>query len=55
MTSELVPPVGEIHILWISEGMSCDGDTVSMTAASQPSLEDIALGLIPRAAQSAPA
>lgn len=24
--------VDEVHILWTSEGMSCDGDTVSMTA-----------------------
>ena len=37
----------EIHILWISEGMSCDGDTVSLTAADQPSIEDLVLGLIP--------
>ncbi len=37
----------EIHILWTSEGMSCDGDTVSMTAASQPSIEDVVRGLIP--------
>src|SRR6476620_5647393 len=27
--------------------MSCDGDTVSITAASQPSLEDVLLGLVP--------
>lgn len=39
--------VEEVHILWISEGMSCDGDTVSITAASQPSIEDVVLGLIP--------
>ncbi|MDB4935531.1 MAG: Uptake hydrogenase small subunit precursor [Labilithrix sp.] len=39
--------IEEIHVLWISEGMSCDGDTVSMTAATQPSIEDIVLGLIP--------
>ena len=39
--------VSEVHILWISEGMSCDGDTVSITAASQPSIEDVVLGLIP--------
>ena len=25
--------VEEVHILWISEGMSCDGDSVSITAA----------------------
>ncbi len=41
------PPVEEIHILWISEGLSCDGDTVSLTAATQPSIEDVILGLIP--------
>jgi hydrogenase small subunit len=39
--------VSEVHVLWISEGMSCDGDTVSITAASQPSIEDVVLGLIP--------
>lgn len=39
--------VDEVHILWTSEGMSCDGDTVSVTAAMQPSLEDVLLGLIP--------
>ncbi|MBM0237273.1 hydrogenase expression protein HypE [Micromonospora sp. ATA32] len=37
----------EVTILWISEGMSCDGDTVSMTASGQPAIEDIVLGLIP--------
>ena len=36
-----------IDILWISEGMSCDGDTVSVTAASQPPIEDVILGLVP--------
>ncbi len=39
--------VDEVHILWISEGMSCDGDTVSITAAMQPSIEDVVLGHIP--------
>jgi hydrogenase small subunit len=39
--------VEEVHILWISEGMSCDGDTVSITAAAQPSIEDVVLGIIP--------
>src|ERR671917_2937889 len=41
------PAVEEVHILWISEGMSCDGDTVSITAASLPSIEDVVLGAIP--------
>lgn len=39
--------VEEVHILWTSEGMSCDGDTVSITAASQPAIEDVVLGRIP--------
>jgi hydrogenase small subunit len=39
--------VDEVHVLWISEGMSCDGDTVSVTAASQPAIEDVVLGLVP--------
>ncbi|HEX8917373.1 MAG TPA: hydrogenase expression protein HypE [Chloroflexota bacterium] len=39
--------VDEVHILWISELLSCDGDSVSITAATQPSLEDIAMGNIP--------
>lgn len=36
-----------VHVLWINAGLSCDGDSVSLTAASQPSVEDIALGGIP--------
>jgi hydrogenase small subunit len=39
--------VNEVNILWTSEGMSCDGDTVSITAAMQPSLEDVLLGTLP--------
>jgi hypothetical protein len=41
------PGVSEVHVLWTSEGMSCDGDTVSITAATQPSIEDVVLGMIP--------
>src|SRR5436190_12535726 len=41
------PAIPEIHILWISEGMSCDGDTVSITAAGLPSIEDVVLGIVP--------
>src|SRR4051794_14236136 len=48
MTAEpIAPGVDEVHILWISEGMSCDGDTVSITAAGQPGIEDVLLGAIP--------
>ena len=34
-TEPKAPGVDEVHILWISEGMSCDGDSVSVTAAGQ--------------------
>jgi hydrogenase small subunit len=40
-------PVPEIHILWITAGLGCDGDSVSITAATQPSVEDVVLGSIP--------
>src|SRR5512146_2883361 len=39
--------VEEGHSVWISEGLSCDGDTVSITAAQQPAIEDVVLGLVP--------
>ncbi len=36
-----------VEILWITAGLSCDGDSVSITAATQPSIEDIVLGMLP--------
>ncbi|GCE24292.1 hydrogenase expression protein HypE [Dictyobacter kobayashii] len=39
--------VEEVHIIWMTAGLSCDGDTISITAASQPSIEDVLLGAIP--------
>src|SRR5690606_5339124 len=41
------PDVEEIHIFWTPDGMSCDGDTISITAATQPSIEDVVMGMIP--------
>src|SRR5438094_5135753 len=41
------PAVAELDILWITAGLSCDGDTIAITAASQPSIEDVVLGVIP--------
>ena len=41
------PPFGEIDVLWINAGLSCDGDTIAMTAATQPSIEDIVRGALP--------
>ena len=39
--------VDEIAVLWLTAGLSCDGDTVAMTAATQPSIEDLVRGVIP--------
>ena len=40
-------PVAEVHILWMTAGLGCDGDSVSITAATQPGIEDVILGAIP--------
>jgi hydrogenase small subunit len=41
------PDVSDVHVVWITAGLGCDGDSVSITAATQPSLEDVVLGAIP--------
>src|SRR6202046_5364486 len=35
------------HVLWVTVGLSCEGDSVAMTSATNPSLEDIIQGVIP--------
>ena len=37
----------KVKILWLNAGLSCDGDSVALTAATQPSIEDIVRGAIP--------
>src|SRR5438270_2153173 len=39
--------VEEVHILWTSELLGCDGDSVSVTAATLPRIEDVLSGHIP--------
>ena len=41
------PNIPEVHILWMTAGLGCDGDTVSITAASEPSIEEVVLGAVP--------
>jgi hydrogenase small subunit len=41
------PDVKEIHIVWMTTGLGCDGDSVSITAATLPSIEDVVMGAIP--------
>ena len=43
----LDPVPSEMDVLWITAGLSCDGDTVAMTAATQPSIEELVLGAFP--------
>jgi hydrogenase small subunit len=40
-------PIDEIAVLWLTAGLSCDGDTIAMTAATQPSIEELLTGAIP--------
>ena len=39
--------IDEIDILWITAGLGCDGDTIAMTGATQPGIEDIVRGALP--------
>ena len=39
--------LSEIDILWLTAGLGCDGDTIAMTGATQPSIEDIVSGALP--------
>jgi hydrogenase small subunit len=36
-----------VHLLWLTSGLGCDGDSVAMTAALNPSLEDLLRGVLP--------
>jgi len=36
-----------ISVLWITSGLGCDGDSIAMTAATNPSLEDLLRGAMP--------
>jgi hydrogenase small subunit len=44
------PPAAErgpVSVIWMTSGLGCDGDTVAMTAATSPSLEDLMRGCVP--------
>ena len=46
-STQKAPAVPEVHVVWMTAGLGCDGDSVSITAAMQPSIEDVLLGAIP--------
>ena len=41
------PAIAEMHIIWITAGLGCDGDTIAMTAATNPSVEELLSGALP--------
>jgi hydrogenase small subunit len=47
MSEKGTESAGEITILWITAGLGCDGESVALTAATQPSIEDIVMGGMP--------
>ena len=42
MTATEAPPDElVVHILWLNAGLSCDGDSVALTAATQPAIAEL--------------
>jgi hydrogenase small subunit len=41
------PPRDPVTVLWMTSGLGCDGDSVAMTAATNPSIEDLLRGCLP--------
>ena len=39
--------IDALDVLWITAGLGCDGDTIALTAASHPAIEDVLAGNIP--------
>src|SRR6266446_2917413 len=39
--------IDAVHLVWITAGLGCDGDTIAMTAASLPSLAELVAGALP--------
>jgi len=38
-----------VHVLWLTSGLGCDGDSVAMTSATSPSIEELIRGVVPGA------
>jgi hydrogenase small subunit len=36
-----------VHVLWLTSGLGCDGESVAITSATSPSLEDLIGGVLP--------
>jgi hydrogenase small subunit len=36
-----------VHVVWLTAGLGCDGESVAITSATSPSLEDLLHGVLP--------
>jgi hydrogenase small subunit len=36
-----------VHVLWLTTGLGCDGESIALTSATNPSLEDLLRGCLP--------
>ena len=52
MVARRPPNVAEVHVIWMTTGLGCDGDSVSVTAASLPSIEDWSWAIFPACQKS---
>jgi hydrogenase small subunit len=41
-----VTSVEAVHVVWLTAGLSCDGDTIAMTGATLPSIEELVAGSV---------
>src|ERR1700681_1124892 len=41
------PSIEAVHVVWVTAGLGCDGDTIAMTGASMPSIEELVGGAVP--------
>jgi hydrogenase small subunit len=42
-----IHPLAEMDVLWITAGLGCDGESIAISAATQPSIEDLLFGALP--------
>ena len=47
MSATAPPDKRPINVLWLTSGLGCDGDSVAMTSATSPSIEDLLRGCLP--------
>lgn len=47
MNIPALEPINQLDLLWITAGLDCDSESVALTAATRPSIEEIVLGGIP--------